>query len=73
MPAKNGTVKWERNDSNPAHVFLKKMFLEDKIAPDEKAANVFSSNPEVFGAFSLPVFRNVFNELRGRHGTERKS
>ncbi len=54
---------WTRNPPCKAHVILCKMFESQNISPDSTAAATYPLNPE-FLKFSLPVFREAFNEIR---------
>ena len=62
---------WKRNPPCKAHRILESMFKNNEIAPDATPASVQKLHSE-FSPFSAAVFRVAFNELRQRHGTERK-
>jgi hypothetical protein len=62
-------TRWIRDSSNPAHVFLEKLFEDGAIEPTTQPKTIFEAH-EIFKSskFSLAVFRNVFNELKSSTG-----
>jgi hypothetical protein len=63
--------RWTRIPPCAAHKKLEKMFEDGKIANDANASSVWHLDSE-FQKFKLDVFRTAFNEIRNKHGCERK-
>jgi hypothetical protein len=59
------------NTTCAAHKKLEKMFEDGKIANDANVSSVWHHDSE-FQKFKLDVFRTAFNEIRNKHGCERK-
>lgn len=60
-------TRWIRDSSNPAHVFLEKLFQDGTIEGTTQPKTIYDAH-EIFKPFSLGVFRNVFNELKSSTG-----
>ena len=62
---------WKRNPPCEAHKLLVSMFEKKEVTPKTSAAALHKSNEE-FLKYSLSVFRNVFTQLKNKHGVSRK-
>ena len=59
--------RWNRNDSNEAHVELTRMFQDGEIEPGAQVKALWETN-ELFRQYSLGVFRTAYYELRALFG-----
>jgi hypothetical protein len=64
---KADSKRW--NNNSPAGKLLDSLFKNNELAPGAAASRVRQAHHDIFGEFSVAVFRNAFNRARNRHGT----
>lgn len=63
---------WRRDPPCEAHKVLNQIFLDHKIEPCTQPKKIYDSHP-AFKPYTLNVFRQVFNQLKGIHGINCKN